>query len=86
MHDGSPFVITYAHGHFGPDDANANRSFGLPEMWSVTDFARQLLTMPQFPRYRLSVHGERDATMQNATATFVHNRECGAICSGDWQN
>ena len=72
MHDGSPFVTTYAHGHFGPD-AHANSTFGLPEMWSVTDFARQLLTMPQFPRYRRSVHGERDATTQNATATFVHN-------------
>jgi len=72
MHDGSPFVTTYAHGHFGPD-ADANRTFGLQEIWSVTDFARQLLTMPQFPRYRRSVHGERDATTQNATAMFVHN-------------
>ena len=57
MEDGSPFPATYAHLHLSPSD----NFLGYPTLWSVSDFARQLLRPP--PKVR----------EQPQVATFIHN-------------
>lgn len=59
MEDGSPFQTSYAHLHLSP-----NGKFGYPELWNVTDMARQMLSPPPF----------RNKSMYDAT--FIHN-DCG---------